>query len=98
VTLGTWITSQLVFGGLVNGLAIGLVALGLVLTYRSTRVINFAVGNMGLPAAALMALMTINYNLGFWFSLVVSLVVGMAFAAAVELVVVGGRGPGPPSA
>jgi ABC-type branched-subunit amino acid transport system ATPase component/ABC-type branched-subunit amino acid transport system permease subunit len=88
VTLGTWITSQLVFGGLVNGLVTGLVALGLVLTYRSTRVINFAVGNMGLPAAALLALMTINHGLGFWFSLVVSLVVGMAFAAAVELVVV----------
>jgi ABC-type branched-subunit amino acid transport system ATPase component/ABC-type branched-subunit amino acid transport system permease subunit len=88
VTVGTWITSQLVFGGLVNGLVTGLVALGLVLTYRSTRVINFAVGNMGLPAAALMALMTVNHGLGFWFSLAVSLVVGMAFAAAVELVVI----------
>lgn len=86
--LATWITPQLVFNGVVAGLTTALVALGLVLIYRSTKVINFAVGNMGLPAAALMALMTINYDLGFWFSLVVSLVVGAAFAGMVELVVI----------
>ena len=40
--LATWFTRQLVFDGLVNGATIGLLALGLVLVYRSTRVINFA--------------------------------------------------------
>ena len=34
------------------GLAIGLLAMGMVLVYRSTRVINFAVGNMGVVGAA----------------------------------------------
>ncbi len=86
--LATWITRQVVFDGVVAGLTTALVALGIVLIFRATKVINFAVGNMGLPAASLMALMSINYDLGFWFPLVVSLVVGVVFAAAVELVVV----------
>ena len=86
--IATWITRQVVFNGTVQGLTIALVGLGIVLVFRATKVINFAVGNMGLPAAALMALMMINYELGFWLSLVVSLLVGAAFAAAVELIVV----------
>lgn len=88
MVLATWITEQLVFNGVVTGLSTALVALGVVLTYRSTRVINFAVGNMGLPAAAVMALLCINYGLGFWPALAVSLLVGALFAAAVELLVV----------
>ena len=86
--IATWITRQVVFNGTVQGLTIALVGLGIVLVFRATKVINFAVGNMGLPAAALMALMMINYELGFWLSLAVSLLVGAAFAAAVELIVV----------
>jgi ABC-type branched-subunit amino acid transport system ATPase component/ABC-type branched-subunit amino acid transport system permease subunit len=86
--VATWVTQQVVLNGVVQGLTIALVGLGIVLIFRSTKVINFAVGNMGLPAAALMAVMMINYNLGFWLSLITSLVVGAAFAAAVELVVV----------
>jgi len=44
--VATWITSQLVFNGLIAGLEIGMLAMGIVLIYRSTRVINFAVGNL----------------------------------------------------
>ncbi len=87
-TLGVWITRQLVFDGVVNGLVIGLVAMGIVLIYRSTRVINFAVGNMGLIATSTMALLMVNYNWGFWLALAVSLVLGTLFAAAVELTVI----------
>ncbi len=65
VLAADWITPQLVFGGVVSGLATGMVALGVVLVHRATRVINFAVGNMGLPAAALLVLLTTNYGLPF---------------------------------
>ena len=41
------ITRQTVYGGFIDGLSIGLLALGVVLIYRSSRVINFAVGAMG---------------------------------------------------
>ncbi len=86
--LSTVITRQVVFDGFVAGCTTALVAIGVVLIFRSTRVINFAVGNMGLPATSLMALLSINYGWGFWPALVLSLVVGGAFAAAMELVVV----------
>ena len=86
--LGTWITQQLAFEGVVNGLVTGLVAMGIVLIYRSTRVINFAVGNMGIISASMMALLTLNYGWGFWLALALSLLSGVLFAAAVELTVI----------
>jgi len=51
--LATWITRQLVFDGVVTGLLYALLAMGIVLIYRATRVINFAVGAMGLVGGAL---------------------------------------------
>ena len=53
MTLSTILTWNLVFKGVVGGLITGLVAMGIVLVYRSSRVINFAVGSMGVPATAL---------------------------------------------
>ncbi|MDH3755635.1 MAG: ABC transporter, partial [Acidimicrobiia bacterium] len=88
VVLATWVTRQLVFNGFVTGLVIGLLAMGIVLIYRSTRVINFAVGNLGLVGAALFALMILNYGVPFWLALAVALVTGTVFGAAVELSVV----------
>ncbi|MCY3633342.1 MAG: ATP-binding cassette domain-containing protein [bacterium] len=85
---GTWITQQLAFNGVVNGLVTGLVAMGIVLIYRSTRVINFAVGNMGIISASMMALLVLNYGWGFWLALPLSLLLGVLFAAAVELTVI----------
>ena len=52
----TWFTRQLLFDGLVSGLVFGLLAMGIVLIYRSTRVINFAVGNMGMVGSGLFLL------------------------------------------
>lgn len=86
--LATWITRQLVFNGFVTGLVIGLVAMGVVLVYRSTRVINFAVGNMGLVGGTLFPLLILNYNWGFWLALALALLVGTLFATVVELTVV----------
>ena len=64
--LAVWTTRQLWFDGIVNGMVFGLLALGVVLVYRSTRVINLAVGNMGLPATGLMTLLTFNYGFPYW--------------------------------
>src|SRR5439155_13306191 len=86
--LATWITSQLVFDGVIGGLVIGLLAVGIVLVYRSTRVINFAVGNMGLVGATLLAFVAINYSVSFWLALIAALIVGTFFGAVVELVVI----------
>ncbi len=86
--LAAWLTSQLVFNGLVNGLVTGLLAMGLVLVYRSTRVVNLAVGNMGLVGASLLALLVLNYHFPFWLALALSLATGTLFGTVVDLVVV----------
>ena len=88
MAVATWITSQLVFNGLIAGLEIGLLAMGIVLIYRSTRVINFAVGNMGLVGASLLALLVIEYDIPFWLAAIGSLIVGTLFGAIMELVVI----------
>jgi len=52
--IATLFTKQLLFDGVVSGMVFGLVAMGIVLVYRSTRVINFAVANLGLLGAGLL--------------------------------------------
>src|SRR4051794_28082871 len=82
------LTRQLVFDGVVNGMVVGLLAMGIVLVHRSTRIVNFAVANMGLVGSALFALLNLRYGVPFWIALAVSLVVGAGFGAVVDLVVV----------
>ncbi len=86
--LALTVTRQVVYGGLVDGLSIGLLALGIVLIYRSNRVINFAVGSMGAFSAALLALLVVNYHWGYWPAAIVAVIAGGVFAAAVELTVI----------
>ena len=71
-----------------TGLTYGVLAVGLVLIYRSTRVINFAYGEMGAFGAALLAIMVINWDVNFWIALAAVLAVGAAGGAAIELAVV----------
>lgn len=82
------ITRQVVFGGIVDGLSIGLLALGIVLIYRSNRVINFAVGAFGAFSAALLALLVIQYNWPYWPAAFVAVTTGAVFAAAIEATVI----------
>jgi len=84
----TWVTRQLVFNGLVTGLVVGLLAMGIVLIFRSTSVINFAVANMGVPSSALLALMVINYGFPFWPALFIALLVGTLIGLTLELAVI----------
>ncbi|MGA4539617.1 ABC transporter permease subunit [Uniformispora flossi] len=82
------LTRQLAFDGVVNGLVVGLLAMGIVLVHRSTRIVNFAVANMGLVGSALFALLAVRYGVPYWIALAIALVAGTAFGAAVDLVVV----------
>ncbi len=84
----TWFTQQVLFNGAIQGVVYGLLAISIILVYRSTKVINFAAGNMGSIASALFALMVVQYDVAFWVALVIALAVGTLFGAVVELVVV----------
>jgi ABC-type branched-subunit amino acid transport system ATPase component/ABC-type branched-subunit amino acid transport system permease subunit len=87
-TLSTIVTWNLLFKGVIGGLITALVAMGIVLVYRSSRVINFAVGNMGVPATALFAIMAGKHGWPYWPALVGALLVGTLTGTVVELAVI----------
>ena len=82
------LTPQILADGVVAGLVYGLIGMGVVLVYRSTRVINFAVGAMGLPGVAVMSLLFSEYHVPYVPALALGLLAGLTFAAVAELVVV----------
>jgi ABC-type branched-subunit amino acid transport system ATPase component/ABC-type branched-subunit amino acid transport system permease subunit len=88
MSLGTIVTLNLVFKGIIGGLITALIAMGIVLVYRSSRVINFAVGSIGIPAAALFAVMAGVHGWPYWPSLVLALIVGTLTGVLVELAVI----------
>jgi ABC-type branched-subunit amino acid transport system permease subunit/ABC-type branched-subunit amino acid transport system ATPase component len=79
---------QVVFAGAVTGLTYGTMAVGLILVFRSARVINFAIGDMGAFSAALLYRLVIDWDVPFWIALLAGIAVGACIGAAIELVVV----------
>ena len=86
--LGSVVTWNLLVIGSVRGLIVALIAMGLVLVYRSSRVINFAVGALGVPCAALLAIMAGKHHWPYWPALVAAVAVGTLAGAVVELAVI----------
>src|SRR5437763_2286395 len=74
--------------GLVTGMEYGILAAGLLLAYRSSRVINFAHGDIGTLGAALVALAVTKWGVPYWAAFVLALGVAAAVGAASEVVVI----------
>ncbi len=76
---------EVLVGGLLAGLMYSLVALGFVLIYKASGVFNFAQGSMVLFAA--LAFVTIlEHGAPFWLAFVVTLLIMLALAIAIERV------------
>jgi branched-chain amino acid transport system permease protein len=73
--------------GVIAGAAYGLVALGLVLIYKSSGVFNFAQGEFGTVAVVVLYLLNSN-DVPYWLSIVGALVVAAAFGWLTERVVI----------
>ena len=86
--LGFEIGRQFVFIGAVQALAYALLALSVILVYRSSRVINFAVGATGVLASQVMAHMVIRYGAPYWIGFAIAVAAGAAFLGIAELTVV----------
>jgi branched-chain amino acid transport system permease protein len=71
--------------GVINGLSYGLLALGLVLIYRTTRVLNFSQGQLGAVAAVFMVKLTHDFGIAYGPSLVAALVLAGGAGAVCEL-------------
>jgi ABC-type branched-subunit amino acid transport system ATPase component/ABC-type branched-subunit amino acid transport system permease subunit len=74
--------------GLIIGLTYGLLAVGLVLIYRTNRIINFAHGQIGTFGAAFFGLAAIKWHVPYWIAFVLGLAVAALSGAAAEAGVV----------
>lgn len=74
--------------GLVIGMANALLAVGLVLVYMSSRILNFAHGEIGAFAVAMLLMLTGRYHWGYWPSLLVALVATAVLGALIERTVI----------
>ena len=75
---------DLVLAGLVIGMANALLAMGLVLIYMSSRVINLAHGELGAFAVAMMLALTRAADMNYWLALPISIASSALLAALVE--------------
>lgn len=84
----TWISGQIVVNGLVRGMVYALVAVSIVLVYRSNKVINFAVGSIGLFGSGMVVLLNNNYGVPYWVAIAVALVIGVIYGVIIEMVII----------
>lgn len=76
-----------ILNGAEFGAVNGLLALGLVLTYRASRVINFSYGAMGALAATVAVELNLAHHVNWFACIVLALVVGAALGLFVDFVI-----------
>ena len=76
-----------IFGGLATGVIYSLVALSLVIIWQSTHVLNFAQGAMAMLATYI-GMTEIDRGIGYWWCVIISVVVGMALGGLTERVLI----------
>lgn len=74
--------------GISSGVAYGAIAVGLILVFRSTRVLNLALGEIGASGAVFLAVAVGRWNWPYWATLPVALAVAAGTAALVNVTVV----------
>ncbi|MDE3085680.1 MAG: ABC transporter permease [Acidobacteriota bacterium] len=71
--------------GVILGLNYAMLAVGLVLVYRTSRVLNFAQGQLGVVAAVFLVKCNADFHLNYWFALFLAVVLASAAGALSEL-------------
>ncbi|HUY65928.1 MAG TPA: ABC transporter permease [Acidimicrobiales bacterium] len=79
------VPSFVLVSGVVTGLNYGLLALGLVLIYRTNRVLNFAQGQLGVVAAVFLVKCYYDFGFNYWFALALALALAAAVGGLSEL-------------
>lgn len=75
---------QVLLSGLVTGSLYGLLALGIVLIYRTTGVLNFAYGALAATVTCFLYVLLTGPHLPFWQALLLSLLFALLLGAVVE--------------
>jgi ABC-type branched-subunit amino acid transport system ATPase component/ABC-type branched-subunit amino acid transport system permease subunit len=74
--------------GLITGLTYGVLGLGLTLVYRTTRILNFAHGEIGALPAVLIPILVVNNGWPYWVVLPLALALAAALGGLTELLVI----------
>ncbi len=76
------ITSDIVAAGAIEGLGYAMLAVGLLLVYRATRVLNFAHAQVGVLGATITAKLVLDTKLPYWLGALAGILVGAALSFA----------------
>ena len=72
---GILYSNEILFQGFIDGLVFALIAMGLVLIYKATGVINFAQGAIGTFGGFVMGMLMVNYGLPYWLAAIIAIAV-----------------------
>ena len=75
--------------GLLNGLTIGLLAVGLVLVYKANRFLNLAHAQLGTLSALLLAKWVLDWGWSWWLAFILAVAVGLVTGLLVERFFIG---------
>lgn len=82
------VPQNIVIIGLIRGLTYALLGIGITLVYRSSRVINFAHGEMGALPAVLIPIFVLNLEWPYYVALILALVASAALGGLFEFTIV----------
>jgi ABC-type branched-subunit amino acid transport system ATPase component/ABC-type branched-subunit amino acid transport system permease subunit len=85
---GFEITGPVMLLGTITGLTYGLLAVGLVLVFRSNRLINFAHGEIGALGAAILGVAVVKWKIPYWVAMPGALAVSAGVGGFTEIAVV----------
>jgi len=88
--MGSFFSSRImtdILGGLASGVVIALVALCLVIIWKSTHVLNFAQGAMGM-FGAFVGMNLVFHGVNYWLCILVSMMAGLLLGGATERVLI----------
>lgn len=77
---------QVLLSGLITGTIYGLLALGIVLVYRTTNVLNFAYGAIAAVCSCFLVVLMTGAHLSFWVAVPLTLVFGAVLGVVLERV------------
>ena len=95
MSLALTLAPEIIIVGALAGMAYAVLAAGLVLVYRATRVVNFAHGEIGAFGAAVLAKLVLDHGWSFWVALAVVLALGGGLGALIEVTVIRRLARGP---
>lgn len=85
---GFEITIPVLTLGAITGMTYGILAVGLVLIYRSNRIINFAHGEIGAFGASLLGLTVVRWDIPYWVAFPFAVAASAAAGALTQVAVV----------